>query len=118
VAGQVSIDVSSAAVDPQATIDKMAVVKRAALAPAKPSAPDRRIASRAEAEHLKAQAELWKGRAAESSGEGGPSLTSRVDQPSLGAGVVGESPSNPAWALARCSTSSPSLAASFLQQFA
>jgi hypothetical protein len=36
-------------------------------------------------------------RAAESRGDDDPSLTSRVDQPPLGAGFVGESSSNPAF---------------------
>jgi hypothetical protein len=105
VAGQVSIDVSPVPGDPQGTIDKMAVVKWAALAPAKPSALDRRIASRAEAEGLMAQAELRKERAAESSGEDEPSLTSRVDQPSLSACVVGESSPNSAFTGTRAGVS-------------
>ena len=40
--GSVNIDVGEES-DPQATIDKMQVVKRAALAPAQPSAQDRRV---------------------------------------------------------------------------
>ena len=44
--------------DPQATIQKMEVVKRAALAPAEPSAQDRRVASIADARRLEAAAEL------------------------------------------------------------
>lgn len=56
VGGEVSIDVSRAGT-PQETIQKMQVVKRAALAPAEPSAQDRRVASQAarlEAEARKA----------------------------------------------------------------
>lgn len=51
--GSVSIDVSEES-DPQATIDKMQVVKRAALAPAQPSSQDRSVY--AEASQLEAQA--------------------------------------------------------------
>ena len=44
--------------NPEATIDKMQTVKRAALAPAEPSAQDRAVAARAEAEEAKARSEL------------------------------------------------------------
>ncbi len=47
VAGEVSVDVSRVAGDPQATIDKMEQLQRAALAPAEPSPQDRRVASQA-----------------------------------------------------------------------
>lgn len=58
VSGEVPIDVSPVPGDPQATIQKMEVVKRAALAPAEPSAQDRRVASIADARRLEAAAEL------------------------------------------------------------
>ena len=58
VAGEVPIDVSPVPGDPAATIDKMEVVKRAALAPAEPSAQDRRVAAIADARRLEATAEL------------------------------------------------------------
>lgn len=45
VAGEVSIDTSKVANDPQATIDKMLQVQRAALAPAEPSAQDLKVAA-------------------------------------------------------------------------
>ena len=98
VAGRVSIDVSPVSGDPQATIDKMEVVKRAALAPAEPSAQDRQLAGRAEAERLKAQAELQTERAAERRVEDEPSLPSPADRPLVGAGFVGASSFNPAFA--------------------
>ena len=47
VAGEVSIDTSSVPGDPEATAEKMATVRRAALAPRDPSAQDRRVAARA-----------------------------------------------------------------------
>ena len=58
VAGEVQIDVSEVKGDPQATIDKMAIVKRAALAPAEPSSADRAIASEATQKAAAARAEL------------------------------------------------------------
>ncbi len=60
VGGEVSIDISPVAGDPQATIDKMEVVKRAALAPAEPSAQDHRVAAEALAQSNAARAELLK----------------------------------------------------------
>jgi len=47
IGGEVSIDTSKVSGDPQATIDKMNVVKAAALAPADPSPQDRRVAASA-----------------------------------------------------------------------
>ncbi|GGB07131.1 putative metalloprotease CJM1_0395 family protein [Agarivorans gilvus] len=58
VGGEVSIDVSEVANDPQATIAKMQQVQRAALAPAEPSAQDRQVAARAQQKMAAAQQEL------------------------------------------------------------
>lgn len=58
VGGEVPIDVSPVPNDPQATIEKMAVVKKAALAPKEPSSQDRSVAAKADAQRLQAQAEL------------------------------------------------------------
>lgn len=55
--GSVSIDVSEEG-DPQATINKMQVVKRAALAPAEPSAQDRKVYSEAAQKEAEARREL------------------------------------------------------------
>lgn len=57
VAGSVPIDVSPVKNDPEATIRKMAVVRRAALAPASPSGADRSVAARAAraAQHARSQ---------------------------------------------------------------
>lgn len=48
--GEVSIDVSPVPNDPEATLRKMEVVQRAALAPAEPSGQDLRVAAAARAE--------------------------------------------------------------------
>lgn len=58
VGGDVKINMSAVPGDPQATIDKMAKVKRAALAPASPSAQDRRVASKASMLAAKAMQDL------------------------------------------------------------
>lgn len=54
IGGEVSISVSPVQGDPQATIEKADTVRRAALAPAEPSAQDRSVA--AQATQLKAEA--------------------------------------------------------------
>ena len=58
VAGEVSIDTSAIAGNPQATIRKMQQVKRAALAPQQPSVQDRRIAAEADRKMLRARQEI------------------------------------------------------------
>ncbi|WP_420845014.1 putative metalloprotease CJM1_0395 family protein [Marinobacter iranensis] len=58
VGGEVSIDTSPVRGDPQATIDKMRVVRAAALAPAEPSSQDRAVAAEAMQLMLQAQVEL------------------------------------------------------------
>jgi hypothetical protein len=58
VAGEVSIDSSAVAGDPQATLSKMEIVVRAALAPAEPSAQDLRVAAQAQAQMVQARVEL------------------------------------------------------------
>lgn len=58
VGGEVSIDVAPVPNDPQATLRKMEVVLRAALAPAEPSAQDLRVAAEAQAQMAQARAEL------------------------------------------------------------
>lgn len=61
VAGEVSVDVSPVSGDPAATIDKMRVVRAAALAPSEPSAQDRAVAAQAMQTLLQAQSELIQG---------------------------------------------------------
>ncbi len=63
VGGEVKIDTSPEK-DPEATIKKMEVVKRAALAPAHPSSQDRAVAAKAQQEIQKAQAEIMKEKSA------------------------------------------------------
>lgn len=60
--GEVNIDISPIKGDPEATIKKMQKVRRAALAPADPSAQDRAVAARAAREEAKARAELNSGK--------------------------------------------------------
>lgn len=66
VGGEVPIDLSEAD-DPEATIAKMQIVRRAALAPApaEPSAQDRRVAAEASSIEQRARAELMEARAQE-----------------------------------------------------
>ncbi|UCG17264.1 MAG: hypothetical protein JSV19_04375 [Phycisphaerales bacterium] len=63
VGGEVAIDTSAVAGDPAATIRKMQVVRRAALAPAEPSSQDRGVAAQAQAIEREARAELRRQRA-------------------------------------------------------
>lgn len=56
--GEVGIDVSPVANDPQATLLKAETIRRAALAPAQPSGQDVSVASKAAAMANKARAEL------------------------------------------------------------
>jgi len=58
VSGDVSIDVSTVANDPAATIRKLEQVQRAALAPASPSSQDLKVASQAASSANQARSEL------------------------------------------------------------
>ncbi|MBU2954553.1 putative metalloprotease CJM1_0395 family protein [Marinobacter sp. F3R08] len=58
VGGEVSIDLSPVQGDPQATIEKMRIVRAAAMAPAEPSGQDRAVAAEAMQILLQAQSEL------------------------------------------------------------
>lgn len=58
VAGEVNISSGPVSGDPQATIEKAQVVRRAALAPAEPSAQDRQVAAAATKMEMEALAEL------------------------------------------------------------
>ena len=58
VSGSVSIDTSPVAGDPAATVRKMETVRRAALAPARPSGQDRAVAQAADAKARSASAEV------------------------------------------------------------
>jgi len=63
--GEVGIDTSEVPNDPAATIRKMQVIRRAALAPSAPSEADHRIAAEAQQRETKARAELQARRAEE-----------------------------------------------------
>ncbi len=58
VGGSVDIDMSEVPDDPQATLEKARIVKRAALAPEEPSAKDRKVAREAEEMAVKAQKQI------------------------------------------------------------
>jgi len=61
VGGEVSINMSPVDGNPQATIEKMRVVRAAAMAPAEPSGQDRAVAAQAMQALLQAQSELASG---------------------------------------------------------
>lgn len=58
VGGEVSISTSPVSGDPQATIEKARTIRAAALAPAEPSAQDRRVAAEAAQMEVEARADL------------------------------------------------------------
>ena len=58
VGGEVSIDASKVPGDPQATLEKAQTVRRAATAPAEPSAQDRAVAAQAARMEAEARQEL------------------------------------------------------------
>lgn len=57
VGGEVGIDLSKES-DPNATVQKMQTIKRAALAPASPSSTDRQVAAQAEVKEAQARQEI------------------------------------------------------------
>lgn len=69
IGGEVSIDVAPVKGDPEATLAKLDVVIAAALAPAKPSAQDRKVAAAAVAARNKARVELSEQKRAENNEE-------------------------------------------------
>ena len=77
IGGEVSIDASPVPDDPGATIKKMAVVQRAAMAPKDPSSQDYRVAAQARQAEMQARQELTQQqmetlRGDKSAGERGP----------------------------------------------
>jgi hypothetical protein len=76
VAGEVSIDVSPVKNNPAATIQKMEVVRAAALAPANPSSQDRAVA--AQASQVAAQAAMELAQQKKGTGGGGSSAKSPI----------------------------------------
>ena len=76
VGGEVSIDAGAIPGNPQATLEKMQLVQRAALAPAEPSAQDRKVAALAAQQANQARAEL----ASENKGTSSPSQESAAEK--------------------------------------
>lgn len=71
VGGEVQIDAAPVPNDPKATIEKMDIVIRAALAPQEPSAQDKKVAAEAQKNRSEAQAELAKQKQLELNGSAG-----------------------------------------------
>ena len=69
VGGEVGIDTGTVPNDPEATLRKMEVVIRAALAPAEPSAQDRQVAAQAQIKMSEARADLAQQQSAEAKAE-------------------------------------------------
>jgi hypothetical protein len=80
VGGEVSIDTSPIKDDPKATIMKEERVKRAAMAPAKPSSQDYAVASSAQQLIIQAQMELSKNQTSTSSNEGEEQSTRNIQK--------------------------------------
>lgn len=88
VGGEVSIDTSPVSGDPEATVRKLQQVRSAALAPASPSAQDRRVAAQATAAANEARAEA--AREPESSPSATPSAASNSATSSASSGPAHE----------------------------
>ena len=72
VGGEVQIDTSGVPDDPEATISKAQNIRRAALAPAKPSSQDQRVAARATQLEFEARAQLAQERSEEAREQAAP----------------------------------------------
>lgn len=70
VGGEVPIDVSKVSGDPQATLEKMQRVQRAALAPAEPSTQDRQVAALAAQQAAEARSEILSERRSDAEEDG------------------------------------------------
>ncbi len=95
--GEVTIDTAPER-EPDATIRKMDIVKRAALAPAEPSPQDRAVAARAEALRAQAQADLLEQQQAARDGQDGgrPAVTAEAaSQAYRRAATITEPPGGP-----------------------
>jgi hypothetical protein len=100
VGGEVGIDVAVVPNNPAATLRKMAVVLRAALAPAEPSAEDLRVAAQAQAQMVQARLELAAVQRSE---------TVAADEPRAEEGAAGETPDEPAPTPRQALSSAPNL---------
>lgn len=86
IGGEVSIDASPVRDNPEATIRKMQVVRRAALAPADPSGQDRAVAAAASVREVQARRELSAEQAEEARGD------NRTSAPTIHPGYHGYAP--------------------------
>lgn len=68
IGGEVKLDIAPVPDDPEATVQKAKTIKKAALAPEKPSAQDRRVAAQADKLELKARQEMAQQRAEQMQG--------------------------------------------------
>lgn len=89
VGGHVNIDVGEVQGEPEKTIEKMRVVRAAALAPAEPSGQDRRVAAEAAKKEAAAHAELAEQRTDEAAPMEGDAESAPADDPTRGASADG-----------------------------
>lgn len=92
VAGEVKIDVSPVSNNAEATVRKMEIVERAALAPAEPSPQDRAVAAQARAIKIQAQADMQEQQQAEKNGEEKPKGILAEVKAAMDAYLKGEEP--------------------------
>lgn len=79
IGGEVNIDISEIAGDPEATLKKADMIRRAALAPRKPSSQDLRIAGKAAAMVNQAQLKLLQQQAESGQSESGRPPVNTLD---------------------------------------
>ncbi|MCW8952298.1 MAG: putative metalloprotease CJM1_0395 family protein [Rhodospirillales bacterium] len=106
VSGEVSIDASPQST-PEATIAKMEVVIRAALAPAEPSAQDRSVAAQAQRTKAEAEAQLREEKLEESR------EASEADSGSNPFGIIPAASASAAYRIAEVAFASNSVSSSF-----
>jgi hypothetical protein len=85
IGGEVQIDTAAVPDDPAATISKMQVVRSAALAPADPSAQDRRVAAEASRTESQARVELREAQREEPQRNDEPDRAAQRAEPALNA---------------------------------
>lgn len=97
VGGEVRIDTSPVPNNPEATIRKMQIVKRAALAPQEPSSADRAVAAAADQKILQARAEIQQRKLeeAQQARKKGDDFVERSGSPSIATTPDGEPLFNP-----------------------
>lgn len=95
IAGSVSIDSSGVGDDSEATLRKMEIVQRAALAPADPSSADRQVAAQASRQAQQARAQIAADRYADTQDRLGtqPQVTPAPSGEETGAGAAGSASS-------------------------